>query len=169
MRDLRRIRHYLTDEVAVLVTNALVSSHLDNCNSLFRSLSSFNMRKLQCIQNTLGRIVTNYNRYSQATPILKKLHWLPVEFWCIFKTATLVYNFLHSGYPSSFSPHLSIHCGRYGTIYNHPDKMFLNTTHQYTTPKNTSVIVLLLMVPHFGMICLMMSILFQILSFSGKS
>ena len=42
MRDLRRIRKYLTPEVAVLAANALVSSRLDYCNSLFRGLSSFN-------------------------------------------------------------------------------------------------------------------------------
>ena len=34
MRDLRRIRKYLTSEVAVLAANALVSSRLDYCNSL---------------------------------------------------------------------------------------------------------------------------------------
>ena len=62
------------------IANALVSSHLDYCNSLFRSLFFFNMLKLQYIQNTLGRIVTNCNRYSRATPILKQLHWLPVGF-----------------------------------------------------------------------------------------
>ena len=39
MRDLRRIRKYLTSEVAVLAANALVSSRLDYCNSLFRGLS----------------------------------------------------------------------------------------------------------------------------------
>ena len=26
--------------------------------------------------------------YSQASSLLKQLHWLPVEFHCIFKTAT---------------------------------------------------------------------------------
>ena len=36
MRDLRRIRKYLTAEVAVLAADALVSSVLDYCNSLFR-------------------------------------------------------------------------------------------------------------------------------------
>ena len=36
--DLRRVRQYLTDESAILAGNALVSSHLDYCNSLFRSL-----------------------------------------------------------------------------------------------------------------------------------
>ena len=122
---LRRVRQYLADEAAVLAANDLMSSCLDYYNSLFRSLSSFNMHKLQCIQNTLGRIVTNCNRYSRATPILKKLHWLPVEFRCIFKTAILVYKFLHSGHPSYFSPHLSIRCRIYGTRYNRPDKKFL--------------------------------------------
>ena len=71
MHDLRWVRQYLTDAAAVLAANALVSSHVDYCNSLFRSLSSFHMRKLQCIQNTLGKIVTNCNRYSRASPILK--------------------------------------------------------------------------------------------------
>ena len=123
--DLRWVRQYLTDEGTILVTNALVSSHLDYCNSLFRSLSSHNMCKLQRIQNTLARIVTNCNKYTRASPILKRLHWLPVEFRYIFKTATLVYKFLHNGYPSYFGPLLSTHCGRYSTRYNHPDKRFL--------------------------------------------
>ena len=97
MNDLRLVRQYLTDEAAVLMANALVNSRLNYCNSLFRILSSFNMHKLQCI-HTLDRIVTNCNRYSRATPILKKLHWWPVKFRCIFKTASLVYKFLHSGH-----------------------------------------------------------------------
>ena len=108
MHDLRLVRQYLMDEAAILVANALVNSHLDYCNSLSRSLSSFNMCKLQCIQNTLCRIVT---------PILKQLQWLPVELQCIFKTATLVNKFLHSGARRYFGPLLSILCGRYHTRY----------------------------------------------------
>ena len=62
---------------------------------------------------------------TRASPILKRLHWLPIESRCIFKTATLVYKFLHSGHPSYFGPLLSTRCGRYSTRYNHPDKRFL--------------------------------------------
>ena len=51
MRDPRQIRQYLTDKAAVLAANTLVSSRVDYCHSLFRSLSSFNMHTLQCIQN----------------------------------------------------------------------------------------------------------------------
>ena len=100
IRDLRRVRQFLTDEAAILVASALVSSNLDYCSAFFRSLSSLNMCKLQRIQNTLARIVTNCNKYTQASPILKQLNWVPVEFRCILKT--LVYKFLHSGHPSYF-------------------------------------------------------------------
>ena len=38
LHDFRHVRQFLTDDVSVLVANALVSSRLDYCNSLFRSL-----------------------------------------------------------------------------------------------------------------------------------
>ena len=40
LRDFRQVRQYLTHDTFVLVVNALISSQLDYCNSLFRSLSS---------------------------------------------------------------------------------------------------------------------------------
>ena len=125
MRDLRRIRQYLTPEVAVLAANALVSSRLDYCNSLFRGLSCFNLHKLQSIQNTLARIVTNHRKYAHVTPILKQPHWLPVKYRCMFKTATLVYKFLHSGSPSYFQPFLSPSSCSYSTRRSHPDHQYL--------------------------------------------
>ena len=125
MRDLCRIRQYLTPEVAVLAANAWVSSHLDYCNSLFRGLSCFNQHKLQSIQNTLAWIVTNHRKYAHVTPILKQLHWLPVKYRCMFKTATLVYKFLHSGSPSYFQPFLSLSSCSYSTRRSHPDHQYL--------------------------------------------
>ena len=73
------VRRYLTTDVSILVPNALISSHLDYCNSLFGSLSKLNLRKLQCIQNSAARIETNTCQFSSTTPVLKELHWLPVE------------------------------------------------------------------------------------------
>ena len=127
MRDLRRIRQYLAPEVAVLAVNALVSSRLDYCNSLFRCLSCFNLHKLQSIQNTLARIVTNQRKYMLMLHplILKQLHWLPVKYRCMLKTATLVYKFLHSGSPSYFQPFLSLSSCSYSTSRSHPDRQYL--------------------------------------------
>ena len=113
--DFRHVRRFLTHVVSVLVANALVSSRLDYCNSLFRSLSKFNLRKLQCIQNSAARIVSNTSRYTSITPVLKKLHWLPVEQRTVFKTATLVYKYLHTGFPRYFAPYLSSYSSSYST------------------------------------------------------
>ena len=99
----------------MLVANALVSSWLDYCNSLLRILSKFNLLKLQCIQNSAGRIVSDTSRYTSITPVLKKLHWFPVEQRTVFKTATLVYKFHHTGLPRYFARYLSSYSSSYST------------------------------------------------------
>ena len=78
--DFRHVRLFLTHDASVLVVNVLASSRLDYCNSLFRSLSKFNLYKLQCIQNSAARIVSNTSRYTSITPVLKKMHWISVEY-----------------------------------------------------------------------------------------
>ena len=95
VRDLRRIRWYLTQEIAVLATNASVSCHLDYCNSLF-------------IQNILAHIITKHRNYDHVTPSLKQLQWLPKNYLSMFKTATFVNTFLYSSSPSYFGPYLSV-------------------------------------------------------------
>ena len=113
-RDFRNIRQFLTQDAAVSVANAFVSSQLDYCNSPFRSLSKVNLHRLQSIQNSGARIVTNSCKYTRITPVLRKLHWLPFQFRSEFKLATLVYKFIHTGFPKYFAPYLST----YHTTYN---------------------------------------------------
>ena len=79
--------------------------------------------RLLCV--TLARIVTNHRKYTHFTPILKKLHWLPVKYRCMFKTSTLVYKFLHSGSPSYFQLFLSLSSCSYSTRRSHPDRQYL--------------------------------------------
>ena len=50
LRDLRRIRKFLSDETAILLANAMVSSRLDYCNSLLYGVSKSNIAKLQRVQ-----------------------------------------------------------------------------------------------------------------------
>ena len=80
LRDFRNIRQFLTHDASVLVANAFVSSQLNYCNSLFMSLSKFNLHRLQSIQNNAARIVTNSSKYTWITLVLRKLYWLPIQF-----------------------------------------------------------------------------------------
>ena len=72
LRDLRRIRKFLSDETAILLANAMVSSRLDYCNSLLYGVSKSNIAKLQRVQNALCRIIFRLDKMSHVTPFLKK-------------------------------------------------------------------------------------------------
>ena len=72
IRDLYRIRHLLDLNTAILLANALISSRIDYCNSLFASLTLSELKRLQGVQNSLCRAVTRSSRYTHATPNLKK-------------------------------------------------------------------------------------------------
>lgn len=128
LRDLRRIRRHLTKSIAVNVANALVSSRLDYCNSLLRSLSCRDLNKLQCVQNSLARIVTRMSKFSRAhmTPVLKSLHWLPIKHRIRFKTASIIFKFLNTGTPAYFSPHLTRYSCAVNTRRSSPDNLYLH-------------------------------------------
>ena len=59
-------------------TSTLIPSRLDYASSLCPSRSSANFNKLHHIQNAIARVVTLPKTY-QISPILKRLHWLPIQ------------------------------------------------------------------------------------------
>ena len=98
-RDLYRIHPLLDLNTSVLLANALVSSRLDYCNSLFLSLTDFELRRLQLVQNSLCKVVTRSSKFSHITPQLKKLHWLPVRYSVQFKIGLITYKILNQSQP----------------------------------------------------------------------
>ena len=61
------------------VANALVSSHLDYCNTLLYHTNEAYTVRLQRVQNAFCRTVYKLNKFSHVTPFLQKLHWLPIH------------------------------------------------------------------------------------------
>ena len=129
IRDLKQLRGYLTREAALLAANALVGSRLDYRNSQFRSFSALDLCRLQCVQNSLARIVANTTKYSHITPVRKSLHWLPIKHHSIFKVALLVYKFLHSGHPKYFKPFLKPRHSMYRTRRSQSQGVLLEVPH----------------------------------------
>ena len=155
--DFRHVRLFLTHDVSVLVANALISSRLDYCNSLFRSLSKFNLRKLQCIQNSAA-IVSNTSRYTSITAVLKKLHWLPVEQRTVFKTATFVISIftqIFQGILLRIFPPTTVLIVPGAVKVAVISLSFQSSTPLFTNLSNSLVIVLRLMLPLCGMLFLM--------------
>src|SRR6218665_2200557 len=100
IRDLRRIRPMLDSKTASTIATSIVHSELDYCNSLFLSLDSTQIHRLQLIQNSLARAVTRTPRHHHITPVLKSLHWLKVPERIHFKVLSLTYNSLQSSQPT---------------------------------------------------------------------
>ena len=94
IRDLRRIRRHIPLSTAKTISNALISSRLDYCNSLLNNIAKQDLSKLQRVQNCLARVVLRAPRFSPSLPLLKQLHWLPVNYRIQFKLSTLTYRAL---------------------------------------------------------------------------
>ena len=100
IRALRHIRASLTTEASKTIAAAIVGSRLDFCNSLLAGTSVSNLARLQRVQNTLARVVTQKTRSCHITPVLFDLHWLPVRHRITFKIATVTYRVLQFQQPS---------------------------------------------------------------------
>ena len=61
------------------------------------------IHELQTIQNTAARIVTCRKKTHHITPVLRKLHWLPVPYRIVFKILHLVYKGLNGLAPTYIS------------------------------------------------------------------
>ena len=116
IRDIRRIRH-LPLSAATALANSLVSSKLDYCNSLYSGISQSNLNKLQRIQNSLARVITNTSKYQHITPTLKKLHWLPIKQRIDYKLCLLAYKTLTNQQPTYLYNSLSFPSHCFNTIF----------------------------------------------------
>ena len=81
------------------------------------------------VQNSLVGIVANTTKYSHITPVRRALHWLLIKYRSMFKTAVLVYKFLHSGNPKYFEPFLTPRHSAYNNCRSQSDGIFLEVPH----------------------------------------
>ena len=59
--------------------------------------------RLQRFQNCLARVVTKAPRFSRSTPVLKRLHLLPIKFRIHFKICTITFRTLKDNQPAYVS------------------------------------------------------------------
>ena len=146
IRDLRRIRRHIPLSTAKTMSNALISSRLDYCISLLNNIAKQDLSKLQRVQNCLARVVLRAPRFSRSLPLLKQLHWLPVNYRIKFRMSTLTYRALAIHQP----PYLAslLH------FSNIPRQLRSSTSHSFLFPElnwTWASVLSLLLHPSFGM------------------
>ena len=95
LRNIGKVRRVLTEDATKTVMQSLVMSRLDYCNALLIGIQQDMIAKLQRLQNSAARIVSRTRKYEHITPVLIKLHWLPIKFRIQFKVLLLVYKALN--------------------------------------------------------------------------
>ena len=91
IRNIGKIRKYLTRDATITLVLSLVMSRLDYCNCVLTGAPKSQINQLQRIQNTAARIVSQSSRSDHITPVLKDLHWLPIQQRVTYKTLCLAY------------------------------------------------------------------------------
>ena len=100
LRQLGQLRPYLNKETSKTVAVALIQSKLDYCNSCLWGVNDNQLKRLQKVQNSAARIVTRTKKSDHITPVLRDLHWLPVEKRIEHKLLSIVYSCVEGTAPA---------------------------------------------------------------------
>lgn len=95
LRRLSKLKPILTKRDLHTVIHAFVISRLDYANSLFYGSTTAATARLQLVQNAAARLLTGTRRREHVTPVLARLHWLPVRFRIRFKILLFVFKSLY--------------------------------------------------------------------------
>ena len=100
LRNIGAIRPYITTDACRTLVQATVTSRLDYANALLYGITHALTSRLQKLQNTAARVITRTRKREHITPVLKSLHWLPVQYRPQFKVLTFTYKALAGTAPS---------------------------------------------------------------------
>ena len=103
IRNLSRIKDFLTYEQLRTAVSAYILSKLDYCNSIYYGINSVLLNKMQYVQNSAARLLRKKGSFHQldTNACFKKLHWLRIRERIIFKICLLVHKSLIGAAPTS--------------------------------------------------------------------
>ena len=99
LNNLKPVRKFLKKKDAETIIHALITSKLDQCNSLLIGTSRQNIAKLQRAQNSALRYVCKLSPRASLSRHYQELHWLSVEKRIYYKFIMIVFKCLNNRAP----------------------------------------------------------------------
>ena len=109
LRNISRVRRYLTTDAAKSMVISLVSSRLDYANVILAGVPQALTDRLQKVQNAGARMITKSSPRCHITPILKELHWLPIKARIDYKVLMYTYRALNGLAPTYVADILEVY------------------------------------------------------------
>lgn len=125
LRQLRSIRHSLSQPLTKTLIASLVFSRLDYCISLLAGLPNCDVSRLQSVIHASARLVYNLPKTSHISHVLHQLQWLPIHHRIHLRMVTIIFKCL-----CGLAPHyLSLHVKK---VADHPNRSHLRSANTST-------------------------------------
>ena len=102
IRKINSIRRYLSNTAVRTLVQSIVIARLDYCDSVCVGLPMNRLQRLQLVQNSPARVISQIKRYTSITPILNELH-------CQFKILLLTFKSLNGCAPEYLCDMLNVY------------------------------------------------------------
>ena len=102
LKHISSIRRFHTEDTAKTFVTSSILSWLDYCNCLLMGTCNSVIHPLQKIQNFAARLVLLAPCHQHSTPLLEKLHWLPISEHIKYKVACVHFNAINGSGPAYF-------------------------------------------------------------------
>ena len=99
IRNISKVRKYISKSTIEVLLHSFVSSKLDVCNFLLFGAQKRDIVKLQSVHNAAARIIAGLKKRDHITETLRDLHWLPVEERIVFKINLITFKTLNDSGP----------------------------------------------------------------------
>ena len=99
LRNIGRIRKYISEDSCNILVHSVITSRLDYANATLYGLPAHQLNRLQRILKNAARLVTLCPSDSHMSTICSKLHWLPIKQRIDFKILLLTFKALNNSAP----------------------------------------------------------------------
>jgi len=106
LRVLVVVQQSLTKDTLRSLVQVFIHCRLDYFNAVLAGITDTQIKWLQSIHNPAAHLASGAWWHDHITPVLRSLHWLPVQQVIIFKTAVLIWKCIHGVAP----PYLQKFC-----------------------------------------------------------
>ena len=107
LKRISSVRRFLTEDAAKTLVTSYILSRLDYCNCLLMGTPNFVIQSPQKIKIFAARLVLLAPRHYHSTPLLGKLHWLPISERIKYKVACMCFKAMHGSGPAYLSEYMS--------------------------------------------------------------
>ena len=103
LKRVSSVSRFLTEDSTKTLVTSYILSRLDYCNCLLMGTPNSVIQPLQKIQNFTARLVLLTPRHHHSTPLLEKLHWLPISERINYKIACMCFSAINGSGPAYVS------------------------------------------------------------------